>query len=29
MEAIEVYGQANQEGGLILNTPLSIRNKKV
>jgi len=29
MEAIEVYGQINEEGGLILNTPLTLRNKKV
>jgi hypothetical protein len=29
MEAIEVYGEINEEGGLILNTPLTIRNKKV
>lgn len=29
MEAIEIYEQINDEGGLILNTPLFIRNKKV
>ncbi len=29
MEAIELYGKINEEGGLILNAPLSLRNKKV
>lgn len=29
MEAIEVYGQINEEGGLVLSSPLSLRNKRV
>ncbi|WP_338812951.1 hypothetical protein V9L05_16575 [Bernardetia sp. Wsw4-3y2] len=29
MEAIEIYGQINEEGNVILNTPLTIRNKRV
>lgn len=29
MEAIEVYGQINEEGSLVLSSPLSLRNKRV
>ncbi len=29
MEAIEVYGQINEEVALVLNSPLSLRNKRV